>query len=149
MNKNDGNGIIKEFDPNSIYLDDPNSIDYPNQETDAFKRIDQSLIVRRPPKIPWGKIYLAKSDKQKIEYLEKFAYSMNNAAALVQAERDELNRLTILKEKQLIKLNDNVKKNNAMLQQEVTRMNTQRQDYNKTIAEQGQEIRNLKKQLVS
>jgi len=96
----------------------------------GFKKLDPNLIEKRPPKISWGKLYRAKSDAEKITYLEKLAATMNYAASLIQDERNQLNKLCELKEQQLTKMAESVEANNAMLQQEVTRMNEDRQILN-------------------
>ncbi len=118
-----------------------------NEENDfyveGFKKIDQNLILRDPPKIKWGKQYQEKTNEEKIRYLEKLASAMNHAAYLIQIERDKLNELLFLKESQLITMNDIVIKNNAMLQSEVTKMNGNKQEYNKKIAELNKHIREL------
>ena len=113
----------------------------------GFERLDPKLVERHPPKIKWGMLYQNSSDKEKIAYLEKLASSMNHAAHLIQEERNELGRLCELKEQQLIKLGEAVRANTAMLQQEVTRMNEQRQGYNAEVARLNAEIREMKKSL--
>jgi uncharacterized coiled-coil DUF342 family protein len=114
----------------------------------GFERLDPTLIERRPPKIQWGMIYKTRWSKdEKIAYLEKLAATMNQAAAKIQAERDELGRLCELKEQQLLKLAEAVRQNNAMLQQEITEMNAQRQDYNEDIARLNTELRALKRSI--
>ncbi len=109
--------------------------------TAGFRRLDSNLIEKRPPKIQWGLLYGEKSDSDKITYLEKLASTMNHAAALIQDERNKLGKLCELKEQQLIKLSEGVRANNAMLQQEVTTMNAQRQEYNAEIARLGAELK--------
>ena len=68
---------------------------------------------------------------------------MNHAAYLIQRERNQLNDLIHKKEKMLIQMQEAVNKNNDMLQSEVTKMNAQRQGYNKHVAELNQKIREL------
>ncbi len=111
----------------------------------GFHRLDSNLVEKRPPKIKWGLIYQGMLDKQKIEYLEKLASSMNHAAHLIQGERNELNKLCGLKEEQLIKMKEAMDKNMLMLQSEVTKMNTQRQGFNKEVGRLNQKIRELEK----
>jgi hypothetical protein len=109
----------------------------------GFRRIDDKYISKKPPRIQWGVIYKGMNDKEKISHLEKLAATMNHAAALVQEERNELGRLAELKEAQIAKMEKAVRQNNAMLQQEVTRMNQQKQDYNEIIKELNQKIKEL------
>lgn len=118
-----------------------------NKEEDfigeGFHKIDNKYIEKRPPRIQWGKKYLSWSDDKKIEYLEKFARSMNHAAYLVQSERDQLNKLCGLKEEQIGSLNKSMADNMNMLQHEVTRMNEQRQSYNTEVARLNKKVREL------
>lgn len=126
-------------------MSNPTSPESDDYYVEGFEKIDQSLILRNPPRIRWGSGYQEKSPGDKIIYLEKLASAMNHAAFLVQGERDELNRLIILKEAQLLKQSDSVSKNNAMLQQEVTKMNTERQGFNDAVKKLNQRIRELEK----
>ena len=109
----------------------------------GFERLDPELIEKRPPKIRWGELYKKLSDEAKIRYLEKLASTMNHAASLIQNERNQLMELCALKEQQLIKMSEAVSKNNAMLQHEVTRMNEQRQGYNRELARLNAQVREL------
>jgi hypothetical protein len=110
---------------------------------EGFYKVDEKYIEVRPPKIKWGKIYLSWGPDKRVEYLEKFARSMNQAAYLVQKERDELNTLCQLKEEQLTKMSHAMKQNMDMLQHEVTKMNEQRQGYNTEVARLNAKIREL------
>ena len=110
---------------------------------DGFRRIDPKVMTRRPPRIKWGELYKSWKPERKIEYLEKFAASMNNAADLLQHERNELNVLCEKKEKQIEAMKVAIDQNNAMIQSEITKMNAERQEYNKAIAERNQRIREL------
>lgn len=110
---------------------------------DGFHRINDKYIDKRPPRITWGRKYLSWTDSRKVQYLEKFARSMNHAAFLVQGERDQLNKLCELKESQIGSLNKAMADNMNMLQHEVTRMNEQRQNYNTEVARLNKKIREL------
>ena len=111
-------------------------IKYDNLQEDlvaqGFHKLDDKLIVARPPKIAWGRIYQASSNEEKIEYLEKLAASMNHAAALIQDERNQLNKLCELKEQQIEKLKEAMDANNNMLQSEVGKINEERQKFNQS-----------------
>lgn len=109
----------------------------------GFKRLDAKLLEDRAPKIQWGVLYKRKSDKEKIRYLEKLAASMNHAAALIQEERNQLVRLCELKEQQLAVMAKAVEANNAMLQQEIVRMNAEQQGANATIARLNTRVKEL------
>jgi hypothetical protein len=111
----------------------------------GFHKLDDNLITNRPPKIKWGEIYKGFTDKEKITYLEKLASSMNHAAHLIQSERNELGRLCELKEQQIIKLKEAMDKNMLMLQTEMTKINEERQRFNKEVLCLNQRIRELEK----
>lgn len=111
----------------------------------GFKKIEKINVIN-PPKINWGMIYKEKTADEKIEYLEKLASSMNHAAKLIQDERNELGRLCELKETQLTKMNASLIANNNMIQQEITKMNLMRQDYNEQIKTLSSKIRELEKE---
>lgn len=107
----------------------------------GWHKLDDNLISARPPKIVFSKQFDAWPDVKKIEYLKKMASSMNQAAKLIQNERDQLNELCALKEKQIVKLSEAMRANDAMLQGEVTRMNEQRQGYHAEVARLNAQIR--------
>lgn len=109
----------------------------------GFHRIEKPKLLVNPPKIEWQPSWFERTDESKIAYLTKLANTMNHAAALLQAERDEFARLCELKEGQLQKQKDAVERNNEMLQQEVTHMNEQRQQYHKNIQRLNGRIRAL------
>jgi len=113
-------------------------IDKDNQQDDlvavGFHKLDDNLVEKRPPKIAWGRLYKDFNDAEKIRYLENLASTMNNAAYLIQNERNELTRLCELKEKQIEKIKAAMDQNMIMLQSEVTIMNEQRQGYHQEVA---------------
>lgn len=113
----------------------------------GFKRLDSKYVPNNPSRIKWGKKYEQWPDKDKIRYLEKLASSMNNAARLLQDERNELLPLIKLKEEQVVKITAAIESNNNMLQIEVTRMNTDRQKWNKEAIRLNKKIKELKELL--
>ena len=113
----------------------------------GFHKLDDKLLVVKPPKILWGGIYQASSNEEKIEYLEKLAATMNHAASLIQDERNQLNKLCELKEQQIEKLKEAMDANNNMLQSEVAKINEERQKFNESKA--GLKGQALKAQLKS
>ena len=125
-----------------------NIIEKDNEKADlvaaGFRKLDSKLIGLRPPIINWGIIYKGMPDDKKISYLEKLASSMNHAASLVQGERDELNRLCVLKEEQIQKLNTAMRQNSDMLQSEITKINLERQEFNKEAVRLNRIIKELK-----
>lgn len=121
---------------------------------EGFRDLDRKLIARRPPQIRWGPVFLGiKSDpkkrgkhwddKDRIEWLQKFSRTMNHAAHLIQSERNELGRLCKLKEQQLHQMQEAVDRNNKMLQSQVLKMNEDRQEFLKAIAELKADVRRL------
>lgn len=111
----------------------------------GFERLDDRAIEQNPPKINWGQLYLDKSFEDRLAYAEKLASVMNQAAALIQKERDELNELCRNKERQLTTMSRAMAQNNAMIQSEVTRMNADKQEILKEVARLKSEIRSLKR----
>lgn len=111
----------------------------------GFHRIDDQVLSANAPKIAWGDIYKRWPEADKVRHLEKLAATMNHAARLVSDERDKLVELCALKEEQLAKMAKQMQANNAMLQQEVTRMNAQRQGYHAEVARLNARIRELEK----
>jgi seryl-tRNA synthetase len=111
----------------------------------GLKRLDPHIVSGHPPKIAWGDKYKDWTDKEKISYLEILACSMNHAADLIQKERNELNDLCGMKEKQLEKMSEAMTQNMDMLQSEITNMNIQKQDYHVCISELNAKIRELEK----
>ncbi len=100
-------------------------------------------IALRPPKIRWGDKYQTWDDARKVEYLEKLADGINEALSLLQKERNELGRLCELKEKQVQSMNEAVRQNNMMLQSEVTRLNSDRQQMLAEVAKLQARVREL------
>lgn len=96
----------------------------------GFERLDSTVVESRPPRIQWGRIYREKmSDAEKIAYLERLASTMNHAAALLQKERNTMGTLCEKKEAQLIVMKKNIDKSDEMLQQQITRLNADRQNF--------------------
>jgi len=111
---------------------------------DGFQLIDEKYLEKRPPKISWGHTYKSWTPQEKVEWLEKFAHSMNHAASLIQCERDGLNRLLHVKENQLKQMSKAMAQNSEMLQSEIMKMNEQRQGFRSTISKLDAEIKELK-----
>ncbi len=109
----------------------------------GFKRLDNKLMKKRPGAIKWGRLYQGFSAKEKIKYLEKLAFTMNDAAATLQEERNLLNELCAKKEEQIQQLNKAISQNNMMLQSEVSRMNEERQAFNAESAKLRKQIKEL------
>ncbi len=101
----------------------------------GFLRLDDNLVVAKAPKIAWGDGYNMMTDAKKIKYLEKLASTMNHAAYLVQSERDDLIKLYDEKELKIRTMSESLDANNNMIQQQITKMNEQKQLFLKSIAE--------------
>ena len=110
----------------------------------GFKKIDPKYLEDNAPKVDWGKILHSKTPEQRMLYLKKFSSSMNYAASMISMERDQLTRFLLKKEEQLKKMMKAMEENNAMIQQQVTQMNEDRQGYNKHVANLNKEIKALK-----
>ena len=107
----------------------------------GFHRLDDNLIEQHPPMIDWGQLVRQMGSKEQIRYYQRIASAMNHAAYLIQNERNELQTLCMKKENQLKSMDAAVRANNLMLQSEVSRMNTDRQEMLKTIARLKAELR--------
>jgi len=101
---------------------------------DGFKQLDPHLTNTKGPKIKWGDKYKSWSPERKLKYVEDLAASMNNAAAMIQEERNALGRLCEMKEKQLTEMSRQLAQNNELIQTEVTKMNEYKQNTNKEMA---------------
>ena len=106
----------------------------------GFKKLDSNLISEQPPKIKWGAKYLGWSKGQQVKYLEKLACTMNHAASLIQTERNALLKKMDVKEAQVVKLQESLNQNNAMLQSEVTKMNEMKQKFNEEYSKLKREL---------
>jgi len=122
-----------------------NKLDQDDFVAAGFERLDNAAIEQRPPKINWGQLYRDKPMEERLAYAEKLASTMNQAAAKIQRERDELGKLCEKKEQQLQAMSKAIAQNNAMLQAEVTRMNRDKQEILAESTRMRVELRSLKK----
>jgi ABC-type transporter Mla subunit MlaD len=127
-----------------------NKIDQEDFVTEGFERLDRPLD-QHPPRINWENIYRARK-KEKCEdqlvYAQRVAESYHEAAQQIQRERDKLLRLCEKQEQQIQALDTNIRQNNDMLQQEITRMNEERQQWLAESAELRTRVRELEKAAV-
>ncbi len=65
---------------------------------------------------------------------------MNHAAYLIQEERNNLFKVEDLKEEQINSLKEAMEQNMLMLQLEITKMNSERQEFNKAYIELKREL---------
>ena len=110
----------------------------------GFHRLDNDIIKNNPPNIKWGELYKTWEEGRKVEYLEKLCATMNHAARLIQDERNALNELCEHKEGQLVQLAAAMEQNTNMVQQQVTKMNEERQQYNAAYAQLNAELKELR-----
>ncbi len=114
---------------------------------EGLHRLDPSIVVKKAPKIAWGDRYKMWPDVRKIKYLDDLACTMNHAAYLIQLERDELNVLCEKKEKMIIAMSSNLEGNNGMIQQQMMKLNEERQLWNKAAADMKAKIRELESEI--
>lgn len=110
----------------------------------GFHKLDPEVLKPNPPKIKWSALYKEWDADKKIHYLENLASTMNFAAAQIQQERDWFAEMCTKKEQQIESIKEANAQNNALLQSEITRMNAERQQYNKAFADLNAEVRALK-----
>jgi hypothetical protein len=108
---------------------------------EGFERLDDNILDRRPPKITWMEGFEKKEDRAKIEYLKKLASTMNNAARLIQDERDALVKLMVKKEAQLAAMQKQMRQNDEVLQKQLISMNAQKQHASDEISRLAKRLR--------
>lgn len=113
----------------------------------GFERIEEDKVSQNPPKIRWGLRYQNMSPDEKVKYLEKFAHSMNHAAAMLQDERNKLNELLVRKEAQLEAGGRAMSQNNDMIQIQITKHNEDKQAFLTEIARLKARVRELEAQV--
>lgn len=118
-----------------------NRIDQDDFVAAGFARLDERVLEQRAPKIKWGEVYRGKTGEQKVAWAEKVASTMNQAAARLQQERDELAALCEKKEEQLESLKKAMDQNHAMLVSEMTKLNEERQQFLTSIADLKRQLR--------
>jgi septal ring factor EnvC (AmiA/AmiB activator) len=77
--------------------------------------------------IKFGKKWLARSNKDKIEYLIKLASSLNHAAVKIQEERNELSGILFEKERQLTACIKGRDQDREMIQKQLLKENATKQ----------------------
>lgn len=118
-----------------------------NNVVGGFERLDNNLLDKKAPKIAWFPEFDSKEDHIKINYLKKLASTMNNAAAIAQNERDALAKLMVLKDKQLEAMASQLRQNNMVVQDQVTKMNEQRQHFGTECARLNKRVKHLESQV--
>jgi hypothetical protein len=109
----------------------------------GFHKLDGEDWKRDPPMITWGVLYKDHPDEKKVAYLEKLASAMNHAAFLMQIERNELLDICKKQELQIETMKEGLDANNSMIQEQITNMNAERQNFNKAAAAMKKRIREL------
>ncbi len=111
---------------------------------EGFEVLDDHILDKKAPKIRWEKGFENRPDELKIRYLKKLANTMNQAAKLIQDERDALVPLLVKKDEQIESMKKQVAQHQMVLQDQLTRLNNEKQQYNQEIARLSREIRLLK-----
>ncbi len=111
--------------------------------SEGWHKLDDKYVSKKAPIINWGSGFHKMDDAGKIQYLAQLACTMNQAAALIQDERDELNKICAQKEKQIQTVVKQLNANNQMMQAEVTRMNEMNRMYHADIKELQTKIKEL------
>lgn len=107
----------------------------------AMNTIPVSAIKYVPAReINWGADFEALEDKQKIVYLKKFSASMNQAAELIQLERNDLSNDIVVMKRMMQAAETATGTHKAMLTKVIT-------DNNLAAQAAGAEIAKLKSQL--
>lgn len=104
----------------------------------------REIYTKNPSKIAWGTDYKNWDKDKKLEYLEKFAHSMNSAAGKLQQERDELFSQCEQKERRIEQLVGQMRQQSETLAIEITRMNEFKNSTLAEISKLKQTIRDLK-----
>ena len=137
-------------------MSDDNGNHYPDLEPDGlgdFKEIKRLPSMQKvAPKIRWGKDYLSGDIPKQHAFLEKFAYSMNHAADMLQTERNELLALKDKHEAQIRDLQSALCNQGTVMNHQLTRSNTQNQELGASIVKltQGLKVANRRiKELMS
>ena len=113
---------------------------------EGFKKLEP---INRPqiiePKIKWGSDYNNWSMRRKIKYLEKLATSMNNAADILQKERNALQKILINKEEIIKELHRKFTEQTQLLNERLTIFNQEKQNLYARIEDLDQENGKLKR----
>ena len=80
------------------------------------------------PKIKWGDEYKSWSMKDQLSYAERVASSMNEAADLLQKERNELAKLLTEKEHKLVSSIKEINDLKRVVEQQITTSNEEKQE---------------------
>ena len=110
---------------------------------EGFEKLDDNLLDRKAPRIKFLKGFDEKEDIQKIDYLKRLASTMNHAAKLISNERDELVKLMILKERQLEQMSLQLQQNSTTVQDQVLRMNAQKQHFSAEVSRLTSRVKEL------
>lgn len=115
---------------------------------EGFYELDAKAIHKAPPRIKWSPEFKASPEKRQLEYLERFGNTMNHAAAILQAERNELLETCSRQEAQIKVLQANADQAQKTLTQQITEGNTQRQQYHGNVQRLNARIRALEARVV-
>ena len=115
----------------------------PDLLVEGFHRLDDHLLDNKAPKLTLMPGFHKKDETSKVRYLLSLAATMNHAAKLISEERDALVDAIVMKEKQLEQQDAAMRRNLAMLQSEVTRMNSKKQGFHEEVRLLNARIREL------
>ena len=79
------------------------------------------------PLIQFGPEFEKRSMRERIRYLHKLASSLNHAAATIQGERDDLNKLLFAKERQLTQCEGKVQAAHELVHRTLANVNGEKQ----------------------
>lgn len=109
----------------------------------GLAKLDDSIISKRPPKIKWGVDFESWGEDRQIEYLKKLAATMNNAADLIQTERNGLLSKCATQEAQIIGLQRQNQEMQKNMHDVIIQTNEERQMFNQKVAELNASIKDL------
>jgi septal ring factor EnvC (AmiA/AmiB activator) len=109
----------------------------------GFKRIDEDKIKQHPPMIQFGDLYGKMSLRERVRYCERLASTMNDAAAKMQDERNELLEICQKQEAQLKAGGIAMTANQSMIQSQILQHNEENQENQAEIARLNARIREL------
>lgn len=93
-------------------------------KSEDFITSDYVRHTMHAPKIQFSEEWHKKPASDRIEYLIKLASSLNDAARMIQEERDKLNSTCIKQEKQIKSLRDTTRKDRMMIHKQLAAENT-------------------------
>jgi len=100
--------------------------DEPDLVTNGFTRLPP--LKETVPQIAWGKNFMEWPPARQLTYAKDLASSMNHAAKLMQDERNAANQVAMRCTAQVKQLQHEAQANHDLLQRQLTRWNTEKQE---------------------